>query len=452
MTAIPTTDPIQYRDSYFIQAKDATGKAGFYRIRIFEVDEKGNEQQISLTINQWQKIKQELQPTLSPFLEGPNAVPEKFSVTMHQDNNLELTSRVRPDIRQFLHKDNPTLGKTCNMFRSVIHGETVRYSADLLKIPSLPDEMKDLDIDLNARPIGIHNEGDDCPFAYLQAFVLDDEDLMKALWNDARSEGKTTEIGRFLYLYRKAQKEGKSAIYGVHQLRNALIRSNRTTDYKQGQFDPTEAFSFLFDSNKFSSPHLQKNGQTNKIYWTCPAEMTNEELHLQLLSKGSEAEIDAKGVYTTTQQDFTGTLHINRQENLSLEQTILGSLDDKTPYEQELSSGKKITGQKIISLNAPSKHLIVPITNPERKPLASVSKTLTIPKEHFTNDTPHTYELTSFIQHRGSDNNSGHYVAYVKRGDLYFECNDSAISNPIEEAAFLEAAKNAYAVGYTRSS
>ncbi len=428
MSVKPASD--FYRDSYVIRAKDAAGKEQYYSIELYQLDENGKEKQISLTINQWQQAAQELQPAFREFLGSAEAIPKTFDVAIQKDA-LQLTAKNRPDMTRLLHEGDPSVPKICAVFRHIVYGSDLKapihFSVDQFEIPRPIPGVGDDDLKLNpaAAPIGIHNEGNDCFIsAYLQAFILNDEELMQALWKNR--EGGTAEIGRFLYFYAQAVLKNEKGIYGIHHLRDALIRANGT-EYKTGQHDSLEAFLFLQDPKKFAGfPYFQEEGKINTTIWTSPTGKSVPD--------------------TRNPEDFTGTLIINYQNGQSLEQSILASLHGNDL--QKTHDGEEVTGKKTVTLIRPSKHLMVPITNPDRKPITSVNKILEIPKDHFLDDEKKTYQLTSFIQHRGQDNKSGHYVAYVLRGDKYFECNDSVITE-LSKEVFLDAAKTASAVGYT---
>lgn len=53
------------------------------------------------------------------------------------------------------------------------------------------------------------------------------------------------------------------------------------------------------------------------------------------------------------------------------------------------------------------------------------------------------YQLKSFVCHRGATATSGHYISYVKKGDVWFECNDAVVTRVAKEKVESEKA-NAY--------
>lgn len=59
------------------------------------------------------------------------------------------------------------------------------------------------------------------------------------------------------------------------------------------------------------------------------------------------------------------------------------------------------------------------------------------------------YALQGFIHHDLESMDRGHYVAYVKRGERYFRCNDALVTE-IKQDEFLGAAQRAYMLNYNR--
>ncbi len=72
---------------------------------------------------------------------------------------------------------------------------------------------------------------------------------------------------------------------------------------------------------------------------------------------------------------------------------------------------------------------------------------LNMPNEYFSDNSGARYSLTSFANFV----HEVHYISYVKRGDVWFKCNDSNVE-AISEAAALNAAKLAYVVHYSKNN
>ncbi len=292
-------------------------------------------------------------------------------------------------------------------------------------------------------PVGIVNEeGNDCFInSYMQAFILDDPLLEKIL----KGNSDTKEIGSFIDNYRKATKP----VHGSRAIRDALQRLTGKSSYLAGQHDPTEAFGFLNDNPAFRTDHFQT--ETIKNYWEVPAGMSVPQLMQSL-----DAELDDDGIYTTSvNPDFNGIIPAIYTPNRSLEELLSAAI--YTPHERrELSTGEFVEGKSIERhWEKVADHLIVKVgafqgdlNSAQKLELSRAAGTITQP---FPDGKEHTYELTSFIQHRGTTGGSGHFVAYVKRGENYFECNDSK-AKKIDANTFFEATKTAYQAKYTRSS
>ncbi|AWN82065.1 hypothetical protein DK880_00756 [Candidatus Cardinium hertigii] len=62
-----------------------------------------------------------------------------------------------------------------------------------------------------------------------------------------------------------------------------------------------------------------------------------------------------------------------------------------------------------------------------------------------------TYNLSGFIGHGGTNPNSGHYIAYVKRGEKWYHANDAQVSEAKNTAA-IKASQNAYMLFYTKEA
>ena len=58
------------------------------------------------------------------------------------------------------------------------------------------------------------------------------------------------------------------------------------------------------------------------------------------------------------------------------------------------------------------------------------------------------YHLSSIICHKGSSCTSGHYIAYVRRGNRWFLCNDSLVREVDEAKVLMQ--KEAYMLFYER--
>ena len=107
------------------------------------------------------------------------------------------------------------------------------------------------------------------------------------------------------------------------------------------------------------------------------------------------------------------------------------------PASIEQEDGSVVTAQEQILLadleNLPNG--ILPILagrfSPEAKNITLVKLPfhVTIRKEHQHNGTQRKpYRLVAFIHHRGNTPHSGHYVAYVRKGEQWFCCDDSRVS------------------------
>ncbi len=270
-TTLPVTDPIHYMNSYSIHGKDATGKERYYRVRLFEevtdASGKKTEREISLTIDQWQRQSQLLEHVLKPFFADTTvSTPSEFEVNI-DDENIQLSSKADPRLSGYsLFSHIPPeqlteqVKKMRGIFRNNIEGK--RYSTDLLKPPSPLSADHPCPQPIPAKaPIGIRNmTGSDCFIsAYLQAFVLDDEELITALWDEAKKNGQTTEFINFFNEYFKAQQDGKENVEGVDELRPSITRENEThTDFLRGPNDSAEAFDFLF--SKIARNPIQQGG------------------------------------------------------------------------------------------------------------------------------------------------------------------------------------------------
>lgn len=62
---------------------------------------------------------------------------------------------------------------------------------------------------------------------------------------------------------------------------------------------------------------------------------------------------------------------------------------------------------------------------------------------------PVTYACQSFLCHRGETIRSGHYVAYVRKGDTWYECNDATVTIISKEAA-KTALQTSYILSYRK--
>lgn len=60
-------------------------------------------------------------------------------------------------------------------------------------------------------------------------------------------------------------------------------------------------------------------------------------------------------------------------------------------------------------------------------PIHGISEELNLEPSHSCNNSPRSYQLTSFITHQG-ELNSGHYIAYRKLGNQWVRCDDQYIS------------------------
>lgn len=72
---------------------------------------------------------------------------------------------------------------------------------------------------------------------------------------------------------------------------------------------------------------------------------------------------------------------------------------------------------------------------------------LTIKPDPNLNETIH-FDLHGFILHTGSTN-GGHYIAYVKRNEKWYEANDSSITQMSESTA-IDKSKQAYLLFYKK--
>lgn len=83
----------------------------------------------------------------------------------------------------------------------------------------------------------------------------------------------------------------------------------------------------------------------------------------------------------------------------------------------------------------------------------NVPMNLEIPLEIQHPDFPNhnqIYQLQGFVVHEGTTLHSGHYVAYLKKGDKFYRANDSQISE-IDIETFLDQASQSYLLNYSKS-
>lgn len=81
--------------------------------------------------------------------------------------------------------------------------------------------------------------------------------------------------------------------------------------------------------------------------------------------------------------------------------------------------------------------------------LEEVPETFILPEDCCANGEVATYRLRSVISHHGISPDSGHYTAYVRKGDSYVCANDSVISQ-IDRETMLKAAKEGYILIYDK--
>ncbi len=74
---------------------------------------------------------------------------------------------------------------------------------------------------------------------------------------------------------------------------------------------------------------------------------------------------------------------------------------------------------------------------------------LTLPKKQIVNGQGHRYVLQGFLRHEGLAQNQGHYIAYQMHKGQFFRLNDSCVT-PITQQEYLEEAKQAYLLNYTK--
>ncbi len=231
-------------------------------MRLFEVhtnaDGTTTRKQVSLTLNEWQQQANLVQRCTTDFFAQPVALPDSFKIDTQ--DTWRLTAAGRPDLDQnLLHGAPPEqIGNINTAFLRTL-GHKRLTAALLPPPPPLPADMVDdnaLDLDAlhTAAPIGIRNmTGKDCFIsAFLQAFVFTNPELIKKLWEQRIDGSKDAEIGRFLHRYQQAQRQPdgsdgkKPAVEGVHELRNAIVRTRETTtECLTGEHDPTEVFDFI---------------------------------------------------------------------------------------------------------------------------------------------------------------------------------------------------------------
>ncbi len=467
------------RDSHIMKWTDSGGKEHFYRIRVYERTASGERSLIALTDSQWKgTIDTNMKKTLNKVSESTKdffAGTRTFKLGLsdrgidldYSSKKVSLTHGEYPSLAEHFYKTIARLHPPLALSeKPKANADSTPKKAITASPAPEPAKLNAVKIKpFNAPPIGIRNEGDDCFInAYLQAFILDDPDLTDVLFNQ---KGDAAEFGSFLLNYKEAQERYKGALEGtekpviedVHAIRKALSYLNNTPDYyESGQHDsteafdflnknnPTEAFSFLNQNLDFGTSHFQT--ETTKIYWQMPDNIDNNENFLETLKlfeiPNFEAQQDDTGeVYTTEiNPNFNGTIPIIYKSDRSLENLLDDYLD--TTLDKVISTELTLKGaSKSIQWKKTPKHLTLTLTT--KLELSEVDGTLT---RTFPDGKEHTIELTSFIEHRGENNQSGHYVAYVKRGDKYFKCDDAKIKK-ISHVDFLKAAKNAYMAKYT---
>lgn len=102
-------------------------------------------------------------------------------------------------------------------------------------------------------------------------------------------------------------------------------------------------------------------------------------------------------------------------------------------------------------------HVKAENSNPQRGKVKKITDEIHVPLAmdledslfFHDNDDTIRYHLSSFIRHIGGENstNSGHYVAYIRKGEKWFLCNDSAIEE-VDNKENPNAITHAAGIGY----
>ncbi len=74
---------------------------------------------------------------------------------------------------------------------------------------------------------------------------------------------------------------------------------------------------------------------------------------------------------------------------------------------------------------------------------------LQLPRRAIRSDENPYYECDAFLNHNGTSINGGHYVAYVKIGEVWWQCNDSSVLEVTKEQV-AEAMKQSYILHYKK--
>jgi len=453
-TPVPTTplpaapalplDPTHFRDQWEIQLRDASGKVHSYYLRFYDE----NNQQCSLSIEAWQKEEDLIQRMLESTLKQ-TSLPSSFNVNFEKDKISFQTDTIFRDL--FL--TNPDARRYCfTQFQEHLRGN-VHFATDKRFLPVLmqrppamdsrtvDEMMEDFDLTRTMAPLPIINEtGTDCfIISFLQAFVLNNRELVRRFLEDAKKDGETAEIGYFIYNYLQAQKavrggQPATPVAGIRHARRGLDRANGKKVFETGQHDPTEAFAFLFGEKDSRFP-----AKRSIRFWT-PTDKTTPVNDAFLAkfneSRGVDGEIEGGKIKTTVKETFDGYLAVDYQSNTSLQTLVDDTLKTNPNISTELSDGTKVecTEMKTEWDGPPAPHFLIHVKpmkgtleNAHIQPLGGVPNELTINGRQ--------YRLDSYIQHRGPSGNSGHYVAYTSRPDpakasefVHSECNDETIS------------------------
>lgn len=433
-----------------------------FRYTVYQTFDDGTKKEIFFTAQEWNHLiatelasgLKDIQQTNSKF--RPDSV-HQFCLTIFGD------STKAPELHYSTKKEQnqkiPNLPQ--KSFQELYHTLSNRNTPQALPLSHNIANMK---------PIGIKNEGDTCFISsYLQAFILDDP-LLTEVFIEQAKQGKTgKELGTFIQNYQKGLSTNQPCS-GIGEVRKTLYaldsNSARNPTFLTGQHDPTEAFGhFSTDSDLHQA--LKKSGlyqeEKKKSYWQPPKGETNETLlnRFSTYNPSLDAKQDETGVYTEClNPDFYGfyTVHLKPyrsfEEQLNDSMTELGVREITWGKQAKKTAElyqKEIQGKEthVFWEKSPSS-LTFQIHNPNKHKNFKISGELRLDSSSFPNQPSRTYTLTSFIQHTGTAD-AGHYVAFVKKDDQWYRCDDSNVTSITHEEV-LSAAREGTLFKYTLSS
>lgn len=256
-------------------------------------------------------------------------------------------------------------------------------------------------------PVGTPNLGNDCPTISILGFIANNPDLANLFLNDPKSK-----FAPFIRSYYDAQMNGQK-ISGVD---SRAARQVLFPGSGRAQCDAAEGLRNLLSTTRFGS----------NIY---------EEFTTPKGEKEGREQFDPEPIMP---------LDITR--NYATIQELVDGRFATVPVTEHRKFNTKTT-----KLDVAPNHLVIQVNRVEGKKDYSIeqAETITLSSQSTRfNDHDTTYELKGCVVHSGKDN-SGHYVAVVKKPDGWYLTNDSVVTK-LKDHEAREYLKRGYIFHYAK--